>query len=385
MDLAERRHTVKRRGLTWMSTIALAAGVLAGAVPATGEVCVEDITHLQGEHANRLMGFGLVVGLNGSGDGSKSIRTMRALAALHQRYEQNIQSLEELMSDRNVAIVTVEVETPRHGWRSGQRVDVIVSAMGAKSLSGGQLLTTPLQVAPLTTNGPFDIHALAGGRIDLLDPEIPTRGVIRGGAVMESDYYHTFIDGQYITLVLDEAHAGFPMARMVAQNINQELANPGLGGVAERDVNGEIVVNTDIAVAISPNQVRVRIPAHEIAQPAGFISRVLQTPLFLRPRTPARVVINRTTGQITYTETVTILPTVVQIPGLGTVAVGGGRRGNPASGVAGVSTEPTDENLEFKKLIAALEQLKLPPEQTVQIVEQLHETGTLQAQLIYQE
>ncbi len=369
---------VKRETVTAMIAAAALVAVAAG------EVLVQDIAHLQGEHVNRLMGYGLVVGLNGTGDGGKNPRTLRALAALHQRYEQNILALEELENDKNVAMVIVEVETPKLGWRSGERLDVVVSALGAKSLVGGQLLTAPLQVAPLPKNAPptlARIWALAGGKIEVDPKSAPTRGIIRGGAVMEADNYHSFIRDHYMTLILDDARAGFPLAQMVARAINQETADPGVGGIYERGEDGQLVVQQDVAFAVSPKEVRVMIPSYEASQPANFISRVLQTPLFTMPKQQARVTINRRTNHIVMTGTVSILPTVVQIPGLGTVAVGGEQG---AGGVVGMTTEEAD-SVEFQQLLTTLQQLQLDAEQTVSVIEQLHRAGTLQAQLIYTE
>mgnify|MGYP005849744601 CR=1 FL=1 len=370
---------------TGMKLMVLGALLVGGA--ARGDTLVRDIAHLQGEHINRLMGFGLVVGLNGTGDGGKSDRTLRALAALHQRYEQNLVALDELAGDNNAAIVLVEVQTPKDGWRTGERLDVIVTALRAKSLEGGQLLATPLQVAPLPANPPpgMDrIWAIAGGGpIELNTGRVTTRGIIRGGAVMETDWHHSFIQDRTLTLVLDDPQAGFPEAQMVARALQQELASPGTGGIYERDASGRPMLQTDIAVALGPKTVRVRVPSYELAQPAAFISRVLQTPLYVRPRPPARVCINRNTRHITLTGTVRILPTVVQIPGLGTVAVGGGQ-GGASAGMVGVTTDE-EKPVEFQQLLATLEQLKLSPDQTVHVIEQLHKTGTLQAQLIYTE
>ena len=355
------------------------------AASSRAEVLVQDIAHLQGEHVNRLMGYGLIVGLNGTGDGGKNPRTLRALAALHQRYEQNVLALEELEGDKNVAMVIVEVETPPHGWRSGQRLDVTVSALGAKSLIGGQLLTTPLQVAPLPKDAPPElarIWALAGGKLEIDAAGVPTRGLIRNGAIMEADHYHSFVREQHLTLILDDAQASFPMAQMVARAINQELADPAVGGVYERGADGELTIRKDLAMAVSPQEVRVLIPSYELAEPASFISQILQTPIFTLPKQQARVTINRRTNHVVMTGAVTILPTVVQIPGLGTLAVGDQTGGG--GGAVGLSTEE-DRSIEFQQLLQTLQQLQLDAAQTVSVIEQLHAAGTLQAQLTYTE
>src|SRR5690606_32598386 len=117
------------------------------------------------------------------------------------------------------------------------------------------------------------IFALAGGRLELPDIETPTRAVIRAGATLEADFFYTFIDGQYITLVLDDAHAGWPWAQMLARAINHaegELAPRA----ADAEQRGRQVIFTEIATALGPKNVRVRIPTPELARPAGFISRV---------------------------------------------------------------------------------------------------------------
>ncbi len=365
--------------------LALAAVASAGVKLAAAETLIQDVAHLQGEHVNRLVGFGLVIGLNGTGDANYNLPTMRALFSLHRRYGQYVGDLRELEAAENTAIVTVEVETPRHGWRSGERLDVVVSALSAKSLAGGQLLVTPLQYSPLPADAPpalSQIWALAGGRIELNNPASPSRGVVRRGAVMEADYFHSFIRDQAITLVIDNNKAGFPMAQMMARAINQELEDPSVGGLYERNAAGQVVVRENIAQALGPKTVRVHIPSYELTNPASFISRVLETPLFLLPKQGARVVINKTTSNITLTGAVTIRPSVVTVPGGGTIAVGNAEQAR--NSVSGVSTEPPD-SVEFQQLLTSLQQLQLTPEQTVQVVEQLDQLGTLQAEVIYTE
>lgn len=366
---------------------ALAASALSLAQNGGAEVRVQDIARLQGQRTNKLMGFGLVVGLDGRGDGSKYAPTMRALMALHSRFQQPILTVEELKGNGNIALVTVEASIPEFGARQGQTVDVVVSAIGpATSLRGGQLLTTPLQESTLSLP---DIFALAGGTVEVPEALVPTRGVIRGGATLEQDFFYSFIEDGAITLVLDDRQAGFPLAQMVARAINHEEAN--LTGAPGGERPGAVVVAgaEELAVALDPKNVRVRIPTHEQNNPAGFISRVLQTRLFVMPEQPARVVINRTTREISFTGTVTVSPTILNIPGLGTVSVGaasGGadRTAGGAPGVVGLDTDASG-GVEFQQLLATFGKINLTPQQMVDAVEHLHRTGTLRAQLIYTE
>jgi flagellar P-ring protein precursor FlgI len=343
---------------------------------------VQDIARLQGQRVNKLMGYGLVVGLDGTGDGGKNRRTARALAALHRRFHQPIFEAADLRDDNNVAVAMVEVTIPEYGAREGQALDVVVSALAAKSIQGGQLLNTPLQFVMFDQNDPSTqtIFALAGGRIDLTDEDQPTRGVIRGGAVLEEDFFYSFIDGDAVTLVLDDAHAGFPFTQMVARAINHDLANP-----ADAADGAAATLAADVAEAVGPKNVVVRIPNYELPRPAAFLSRVLQTPLFELPQPPARVLINRTTKNVSFTGTVRISPTVLQIPGLGTVTIGAtGAADTGAVGVVGLDTEKAG-GVEFQQLLDTLGKVKLTGKQTVEAIEHLHRTGTLHAQLIYTE
>jgi len=361
--------------------------LLALPVAATAEVRVQDIARLQGQRTNKLMGYGLVIGLDGTGDGGKALTTMRSLMALHERYHQPVLDPAELKAGKNVARAFVEVTIPEFGAREGQTLDVVVSSVGeADSLKGGQLLTTPLQYAMFDSEDPSTqvIFALAGGRVDMPDPDIPTRGIIRNGATLEEDFFHSFIQDGCITLVLNDEQAGFPLAHVVARAINHELGNPQTGGLAERDQPGVLVVQQHSAVALGPKNVRVRIPSYELTRPSNFISRVLQTPLFMMPKQPARVVINRTTKNISFTGAVTISPTVLQIPGLGTVTIASGGATAPPAGVIGLDTDKV-AGVEFQELLDTFTRIRLSPQQMVEAVEHLLRTGTLHAQLIYTE
>lgn len=355
---------------------------LATVSAARAEVRVQDVAVLKGQRTNRLMGFGLVTGLNGKGDAGEMNTTRRALIALHRRFEQPVLDIEEL-DPKNTALVAVEASIPQFGAREGQTVDVVVSALNgsAKSLKGGQLLLTPLQDATLTIP---DILAFAGGRVELTDPDVPTRGIIRGGATIEEDFFYNFIEDGHVTLVLHDSHAGWPMAQLVARAINQELVSPALPADGQTGGAQAHGAEPDLAVAIGPKNVRVRIPPWELPRPAWFVSQVLQTPLFVLPYPQARVVINRTRKSVSLTGNVTISPTVLLIPGLGTVTVGGGGGAAANPGVVGLDTQKTGD-VNFQELMNTLSRMKLTGDQLIDTIEQLQRTGTLHAQVIYEE
>jgi len=341
------------------------------------DVRVQDVARLQGQRTNKLMGYGLVVGLPGTGDGEKYLPTMRALVRVHQRYHAPILADEDIKGNRSVALVAVEAVIPAHGAREGQTVDVIVSAIGsAKSLRGGQLLTTPLQYALFDEDDPATQHilALAGGPVNVPDLQTPTRGEIRAGAVLEQDFLYSFIEGGCITLVLDDSHAGWTWAHMVARAINHELSNP-----AEKSGRGErealLVAPTEFAVAAGPKNIIVRIPPYELDNPARFIAAVEQTPLFDLPEPAAVVTINRTTKNVSFTGNVRVSPAVLQVPGVGTVRIGAPEK--PGAAPTNTTTVGFDE------LFQTLSAIKVSPEQMIDAIEHLHQAGALHAQLQY--
>lgn len=367
---------MKSRHRSWW-TLVLA---LAAASCATADVRVQDIARLQGERTNKLMGYGLVVGLSGTGDGDTYLPTMRALMRLHERYHAPVLTDADLAGNKSVALVSVEATIPEHGARAGQTLDVTISVIGAaSSLQGGQLLLTPLQYAMFDAEDPATqaILALAGGAVHVIDVKAPTRGLIRGGATLERDFFYNFIDEGHITLVLDEAHAGWQWAHVVARAVNHELTSPA---ESEQKSSAQIrqVVASDYATAIGPKNVVVLIPPYELVNPANYITRVLQTPLFMLPKQPARVIIDRKTNSVSFTGAVTVSPTILQIPGLGTIVVGNQRsEGGPRElGEVGA--------IEFSELLQTLSAVKISPEQLVSAIEQLHRTGTLHAQLHYE-
>lgn len=363
-----------------MIRFAILALVLGVTGTVLADIRVQDVARLKGQRTNKLVGWGLVVGLDGSGDTVKSPATMRALSKLHEVFHSPVTNLEELKANNTVAIVMIEATIPEFGAREGQTLDVVVSAVGsAKSVTGGRLLTTPLQDSMLSRP---EIAALATGRVDALDPKNPRSGIVRGGGTVEEEFlYHFILDG-HITLVIDDAKAGFNWAQVVARTINFELANPA-EEMSAAGVGARIVVEAEPAVAIDAKNVRVRIPAAELSRPAGFISRILQARIFAAPDEAARVLINRITNQISFSENVTITPTVLHLPGLGTVSIGGGNAA-PTSPMVGLDGgKPAAVG--FKELLDTLSKLQLPPEQVVQAIEHLHRSGALNAQLLYTE
>ena len=371
----------------WLIAALLAAPLLAGG-SASAEVTVRigDVTTLQGQRVNRLVGMGLVVGLNGTGDGDQYEITTRALAQSLGNLGSPVATLEDLKNTKNVAIVMVDATIPEYGVREGNRIDVHLSALGsAKSLLGGRLLATPLMYHDINVE---KIFAYGSGPIHLPDPANPTVGVVKLGATVEEDVLVAFTafgrelpfttswiqpGEMYITLVLDEAHAGWALATAIAEAINAELA---LSADVER-----------VAVAADPKNVLVSVPGFQRSDPASWIRDILELST-LMPTADARVTIDRKSGTITVSGDARISPVVVSQKGL-TVTV---RIPTPAPDDPRVESQQfialdtnRDQQAHVADLLQALNQLKVPVRDRIAILSEIQRAGKLHAKLLYQE
>ncbi len=371
-------------------TIAACVVTIVGlAAPLFGQAPVArvgDVTRLQGQGTNVLVGSGLVTGLMGTGDGTKFLPTMKQLATMMERFGGNVTSLDDVLGAKNVAIVMIEVMIPEHGAREGDRLDVAVTSLAAKSLEGGRLLSTPLIYHDRNVKGLF---GFAQGRITL-DGPTKTAGIIYQGARMERDVLMNVVSsgsdlraagfsnlwieaGQsYITLVLE--HPSWSMAAAVAQAIDKELS-------ISADVDR-------VALAMDAKNVVILLPEHQRTDPASWIRDVEQTPLLMESG-EARVTINRNSGTIVLTGETRISPVIISQKGM-TVTVA-------APGPDGTIPRPAFEQQDFvpldvaanripnvSDLLEALNRLKVPFEDRASILEEIHRVGKLHARLIHE-
>jgi flagellar P-ring protein precursor FlgI len=348
------------------------AVTLATATPALA-VKIADITRIGGQRTNVMTGLGLVYGLKGTGDGGDFAAAINPLRQMLSKFADPV-DVKELGNAQNVALVALTATIPAHGARDGDHLDVHITSLGAAaSLKGGRLFVTPMQ-GPMA-GGP--ILALAEGPVDLEDPSTPTTGVVHGesgGAVMEESFPARSIDddGRF-TLILDEPSASWTTASAIAQIINDSEAN-----------NGEI-----LASVYDQKNVIVTIPANERDHPDGFISRVQRLPVKIVP-TEARVEINTKTGTIIITGDVEISPVVISHKGLSISTVNPPPVPNPNAPIVTnhdvIEIGNTDEaNGNLQDLITAMEQLKVPVEDRIDILKELYLTGKLHAKLIMDE
>ncbi len=351
---------------------------------------VGDVTHLQGEGTNVLVGYGLVTGLNGTGDGKKSLATMAALATTLERFGQSFPSLDDMGDPKNVAVVMIEVVVPDHGAREGERFEVSVTALHAKSLLGGRLLSTPLVYHDRTVEGLF---GFAQGSIEIdAESDMQTNGLIRGGARMERDIMMNVVvfgsdlsasgfrsdwimPGQtYMTVVLDEPHAGWSMAAAVSQAIDKELS---VSADVER-----------VALAVDSKNILVLIPEHQRNDAASWIRDVERTPILMESN-EARVTVNRRSQTIVISGDTRMSPVIISQAGL-TVTVAsplpdGTIPQPPFTQENFVAVDVADKRMpNVNDLLEALNRLKVPFKDRLSIIEEIHRAGKLHAKIMYE-
>lgn len=339
---------------------------------------VADITHVDGARTNVLTGMGLVIGLNGKGDGAAYLPAIQPLAQLLRRYGNGQDANALLGSGANVALVMVTATVPANGTRNGAALNIRVSSIGAATdLHGGTLFPTPLvdvtgrprkffdPVTKTEVEGPW---AVAHGDVHVEDDSVKTGGVVEGGAVMEADLVPQTVDehGQF-TLVLNDPDATAANAEAIAKAINEEMAGDG----------------DAVALAVDPKNVLVRVPVPERGRANRFVANVQQLQVRLGP-TEKRVRINSKTGTMVISGDVEIYPAVITQSGLTISTVVPPPNPNLPHAVtrlaAGVDTTGTG-GAKLQDLAAAFDQLKVPVADRIEIVKQLYEMGKLHVKL----
>ncbi len=329
-------------------------------------VKVGDITRTGGQRRNFLVGLGLVIGLNGTGDGGDYAATVNPLREMLAKFSDPV-TVRDLGPANNVAVVSLMATIPANGVREGDELDVhVVSNGAASSLKGGRLFVAPLR-GP-TPDSPF--VALAQGSVELEDPTTPTNGIVKKGAVMEIDMAYKFIENGRFWLVLEDAHASWTTANNIAKIINDAEGGDG----------------QTLATAVDPKNVLVTIPAIEQARPDGFMARVQRLDVYMLP-SEARVQINERTGTLIVTGDVEISPVVISHKGLTISTIDpkpvASQRNPLITSKEIVALDTTNAGgAKLQDLVGALEQLKVPAEDRITIVKELHKTGKLHAKLI---
>ncbi|GAK45248.1 flagellar P-ring protein precursor [Tepidicaulis marinus] len=263
-----------------LALLAFLGAALTGA--AMGEAAasrIKDIVRVEGVRKNMLVGYGLVVGLNGSGDRLRNIPfTEQSLTSMLKRMGVNVR--DEELKTKNVAAVMVTAELPPFS-RQGALIDVSVSTLGdATSLAGGALLVTPLMGVDgnvyAVAQGPVAISGYsADGDAQSVTKGIPTRARITNGAIVERELPEQLDQLEIVRLNL--RNPDFTTAIRIADTVNRRFGAP-------------------LADPLDLNNVEIRVPAKYRGQVARFIHDI--EGLDVRPDAVAKVVIDEKSGTI---------------------------------------------------------------------------------------
>ena len=341
---------------------------------------IKDITQIRGVQPIRLVGVGLVTGLNGTG-GAQDATTATFLANMFQRFGNTIPL--QAIRAKNAAVVMVHATLPPYA-KQGSRLEVTVTSPGtATSLQGGFLEPTPL-VDALNPKG--SIHAVAGGAISLggfsvssqgasVQKNQATAGRIPNGATVEKEPLIELTEDGVLTLVL--YHADFTTATNIVSKINEFRGNP-------------------ISQASDAGTIQIQVPEESKSNLVSFIAELGN--LRVKVDNPAAVIVDEQTGTIVIGENVQISPVAVTHGNLRVEVSTESRVSQPLPFTAGETI--TEQNTDIKvteeddvlrvipdsttihEVVDALNALGATPQDLISILLNIAEQGALHAQLI---
>lgn len=375
--------SLPRSTLRLRLALAVFGGLLAlGPVtaPLHAQVRIKDIADIEGVRENQLVGYGLVVGLNGTGDKlTSAVFTKQSLIGMLERLGVNTRDQERQLDTKNIAAVMVTANLPPF-VRPGSRIDVTISALGdATNLTGGMLLVTPL----LGADG--EVYAVAQGAIvtgavsarggaQSVTRGVPTAGRISNGAIVEREVHFAF--GQTPEMRLSLRNPDLTTARRMADAIN-------------RSTGGQMR-----ARATDPRTVLLNPPAG--ADVVGLVADIEQ--LRVTPDMPAKVVVEEASGIIVMGANVRI-STVAIAQGNLTIRVTETpqvSQPNPFGGGETVVVPRTEIEIDdqgdrklgileggttLQDLVRALNSLGVGPRDMISILQSIKAAGALQAEL----
>ena len=281
--------TPRRMGSVAVMAVCFLSLICVPLHPAQAASRLKDVVNFEGVRDNMLVGYGLVVGLNGTGDTlTNSPFTLRSLIGMLERLGINESGDFSTIKTKNIAAVMVTATLPPFATQ-GARVDVTIGTMGdAKSLQGGVLLVTPLEgadgevyaVAQGTISSGFSASGQSGSSVTR---GVPTSGRIANGAIVEREVNFRLADLHSMRLTL--RNPDFTTAKRVADAVNKYIKAP-------------------VADAVDSATVRLQLPTEKQGDVVGFMTELEQLPV--QPDSIARVVIDEQSGVIVMGENVRI-------------------------------------------------------------------------------
>jgi flagellar P-ring protein precursor FlgI len=376
----QKDHAVPQPFAALLATLLLAAPLLAPlvAVPAAAQVRIKDIADVEGVRDNQLVGYGLVVGLNGTGDRlDNAVFTRESLIGMLERLGVNTRDQVSKLQTKNVAAVMVTANLPAFA-RTGSRIDISVSALGdAKDLTGGTLLVTSLLAADgeiyAVGQGTLATGAIAArGAAGSVTRGVPTAGRVANGATVEREIGYQLASQSSLRLGL--RNPDLTTARRMADAINRAVGSGTARATDPRtvavDFGGRDVIDSlariedlrvepDSAAVVVIDEAsgtivmgaNVRVSTVGIAQ-GNLTIRVTETPVVSQP------------GPLSNGTTTVVPRTNVQIDDSNEKRLG-------------ILTG----NVTLRDLVAGLNALGVGPRDMITILQSIKAAGALQAEL----
>ncbi|MBJ6724822.1 flagellar basal body P-ring protein FlgI [Geomesophilobacter sediminis] len=356
----------------------LAIVALLLALPLAAQAArIKDIASFDGVRDNQIIGYGLVVGLNGTGDSQQTFFPVQSLANALERMGVTINK--GSITVKNVAAVMVTANLPPFA-KQGNKLDVLVSSLGdATSLAGGTLLMAPLK------GGDSQIYAVAQGAVltnsfsysgqaASAQKNHPTAGTIPGGGLVERELPNVLADKQNLRLNLHQAD--FTTAERIAQAVNTAFG-------------------AQTAALTDPGSVQLAVPAAYRGRVVQFVADLER--LDVNPDVPARVVMNERTGTIVMGENVRISTVAVSHGNLTVVVKETPQVSQPGPLSSGTTTTVPRTSIKVKEdrvnlsllreganlgdVVRGLNLLGVTPRDLIGIMQAIKAAGALNAEL----
>jgi len=362
--------------LVWIQAV-IALAISLCLVTTSHAVRIKELTEIQGVRQNQLVGYGLVVGLNGTGDGDKAKFTIQSLASMLEKMGMTVNPLD--IKVKNVAAVMITADMQPFS-RPGMRMDVSVSSIGdAKDLQGGTLLFTPLKAADgqsyaiaqgAISTGGFSTQGAGGSA----QKNFPTVGRVIGGALIEKEVSSSFKNKESLMLTLN--HQDFTTATRVAESINAAFSSP-------------------IARTADSGGIDVRVPPKYADNVVGFVTVI--EGLSVTPDVESKVVVNERTGTVVIGENVRISRVAIAQGNLSIQIKESADVSQPMPFSQGQTVATPNTNIAVKEeknpiylmesgasigdIVRALNALGVTPRDLISIFQALKAAGALQAKL----
>jgi flagellar P-ring protein precursor FlgI len=362
---------------------------------------IENVTRLKGQEPTTIRGYGIVSGLNGTGDDPKAYdQTARTILRMFELSGMPNTTMKGVGVSKNNALVEVTATIPATGGRDGDLLDcTLVSVGNAKSIENG-ILSATLLTSLLPQNLEAEVLGTAWGKVTIEKISAPNVGKIKRGCRLTSDsFINPYIKDGNITLVIKQEYSNPRMAIYVANAINQfwgdnEPETSTTSTTATTSTNQRY--GGIIAKAIDSHFVIVKLPKQYFDNPLRFISELINVEITVVDPLPPRVVINERVGIISIDEGVEVKPTVVThkniVAEIRPPVPAGEQEENPQQFID-IDTDikyrqlngEAVTNQKLKALQASLDAVRVTPQDMIEIIKILEQQGALLGDVHYVE